>query len=230
MSWEEECQRAFQLADKNGDKKLTLSEITQLLKKLNVRTSNKAIKKTFKVWLQNRSIAYNQEIDIDDSGFIEYSEFIPFYKALLHRPELDELFQKYSKPIHLHSKERVMTLSDFKTFLRREQKEQRMDSILFKEYFEHEDSNTEIPGITRHDFSRMIFSKHNSAVHCSVYENVFHDMDQPLNHYWIESSHNTYLTGNQLSSESSVEMYKKVLEMGCRCIECGLSFLDVECS
>lgn len=120
-----------------------------------------------------------------------------------------------------------MTLSDFKTFLRREQKEQKMDSILYKEYFEstqQQESNVEIPGLTRHDFSRMIFSKHNSAVPGSVYENVFHDMDQPLNHYWIESSHNTYLTGNQLSSESSVEMYKKVLEMGCRCVECELNF------
>lgn len=56
--WEEECQRAFELADKNGDKKLNLQEITQLLKKLNIRTSNRAIKKTFKVTPFFRSLPH----------------------------------------------------------------------------------------------------------------------------------------------------------------------------
>lgn len=45
------------------------------------------------------------------------------------------------------------------------------------------------------------------------------DLSWPLASYFISSSHNTYLSGNQLSSDSTTEAYTNVLQRGCRCVE-----------
>ncbi|CAK9028381.1 1-phosphatidylinositol 4 [Durusdinium trenchii] len=48
---------------------------------------------------------------------------------------------------------------------------------------------------------------------------LFQDMTQPLCAYFVDTSHNTYLEGNQLSSRSSVLRYVEVLRAGCRSVE-----------
>ena len=65
----------------------------------------------------------------------------------------------------------------------------------------------------------MMFSDCQDIHDQSLSKLVYQNMDQPLSHYWIASSHNTYLLGNQVTGESSVDAYIRVLKEGCRCVE-----------
>ncbi|EHK15788.1 putative phospholipase C [Trichoderma virens Gv29-8] len=71
------------------------------------------------------------------------------------------------------------------------------------------------PDLDLSGFLAFMTSSHSSAVLPVNKE----DFSWPLSSYFISSSHNTYLTGNQLSSDSTTGAYTNVLLRGCRCVE-----------
>uniref|UniRef100_A0A8C6PXL7 Phosphoinositide phospholipase C n=1 Tax=Nothobranchius furzeri TaxID=105023 RepID=A0A8C6PXL7_NOTFU len=78
---------------------------------------------------------------------------------------------------------------------------------------------TNDPEFTVSEFLSFLFSKENSVWDEKFSEIINLDTHNPLSHYWINSSHNTYLTGDQILSESSTEAYTRCLRLGCRCVE-----------
>ena len=63
-----------------------------------------------------------------------------------------------------------------------------------------------------------IFSRGNSVLNPEK-SKIHHDENFPLNYYFCNSSHNTYLIEHQLYGTPTFEGYERALEQGCRCLE-----------
>lgn len=77
----------------------------------------------------------------------------------------------------------------------------------------------DISRINRDQFEAYLLANENDAFDPDMQRFRPEDMNQPLSEYWISSSHNTYLIGDQYKSHSSVEMYSNALYRGARCLE-----------
>ena len=83
---------------------------------------------------------------------------------------------------------------------------------------EEKSANDDVSELDKAHFDEFLFSERNDAFDPAKCE-LEVKLNMPISHYWINTSHNTYLTGDQLQSKSSVEAYTKALLRGCKCLE-----------
>ncbi|KAK3569788.1 hypothetical protein QTP86_004591 [Hemibagrus guttatus] len=176
-------------------------------------------------FLKDRFTAVGGKKDI-----LDFEQFHKFYNELMFENQktiLDE-FKRESCAFIMGNTERpdssAVLLYDFQRFLLCQQKETWANNInqvreLMTTFIDDTMRKTNDPEFTVGEFLSFLFSKENSIWDEKFSELSSLDMNNPLSHYWINSSHNTYLTGDQLRSESSTEAYVRCLRLGCRCIE-----------
>ncbi|MCI4389461.1 hypothetical protein PGIGA_G00098390 [Pangasianodon gigas] len=161
--------------------------------------------------------------EIDHSVFT-FDVFYALTQKICPRTDIEELFKKING-----DKSDYLTVDQLVSFLNENQRDPRLNEILFPFYdpkrvmqiiekYER-DEDLKMKGRMSSDgFCRYLMSDENAPVFLDRLD-LCQDMDQPLAHYFISSSHNTYLTGRQFGGKSSVEMYRQVLLSGCRCVE-----------
>jgi len=163
---------------------------------------------------KSKRISLNLEFDAN-KGYNKSS----FGKLLLSKLEyqFEEgncMFGKIKPIANALKGEAMVTQEKFREIFSTEEEE---TALLFQLIAEENDALA----ISFHTFALFLFSEHNSILDPELVNKEPDEeyLSAPMSHYWINSSHNTYLTGNQYSSMSSVECYVRALRLGCRCIE-----------
>ncbi|XP_078146079.1 1-phosphatidylinositol 4,5-bisphosphate phosphodiesterase beta-4 [Centroberyx gerrardi] len=161
--------------------------------------------------------------EIEPSAFT-FDIFYALTQKICPRTDIEELFKKING-----DKTDYLTVDQLVSFLNENQRDPRLNEILFPFYdpkramqivekYERDAELKKKGHMSSDGFCRYLMSDENAPVFLDRLE-LYQEMDQSLAHYFISSSHNTYLTGRQFGGKSSVEMYRQVLLSGCRCVE-----------
>ncbi|XP_028391934.1 1-phosphatidylinositol 4,5-bisphosphate phosphodiesterase gamma-1-like [Dendronephthya gigantea] len=183
---------------------ITMKELKQFLLRSNVKMS-----------VAEMTAKFQTISDVNNNAVIDFKGFKAFYESLMNHQTVGQYFYTLSKD------RKNVLFKHFRSFLMMDQKETFAKNVeTVRQHIVQYlggDRGAE-PYLSLPEFLDYIFSKTNSVFN-EEHAKVYQDMTHPLSQYWIASSHNTYLTGNQLLSESSVEAYVRCLRMGCRCVE-----------
>uniref|UniRef100_A0A674D4Y4 1-phosphatidylinositol 4,5-bisphosphate phosphodiesterase gamma n=1 Tax=Salmo trutta TaxID=8032 RepID=A0A674D4Y4_SALTR len=211
--------KQFYAVDRNREDKISCKDLKSMLCQVNYRVPNM---KFLREKLPDSELR---------NGDVSFSQFSQLYRSLMFdaqkavshlHPSI--LIFSLTPSLFIERPEQKILLEDFKTFLLEAQKElwatdnNKVQEFMFG-YLKDPLREVEQPFFHQDEFLTYLFSKENTVWDSALDQVCPEDMNNPLSHYWISSSHNTYLTGDQFSSESSLEAYARCLRMGCRCIE-----------
>ncbi|KAG7460715.1 hypothetical protein MATL_G00201710 [Megalops atlanticus] len=207
---------------------MRLSFLTNVNGKIPVRSitrtfaSGKTEKGIFQA-LKDLGLPSGKNDEIEHSVFT-FDMFYALTQKICPRTDIEELFKKING-----DKTDYLSVDQLVSFLNENQRDPRLNEILFPFYdpkramqiiekYERDEELKKKGRMSSDGFCRYLMSDENAPVFLDRLE-LYQEMDQPLAHYFISSSHNTYLTGRQFGGKSSVEMYRQVLLSGCRCVE-----------
>ncbi|KAG8146804.1 putative Phosphoinositide phospholipase C protein [Naja naja] len=182
-----------------------------------------ADKKRVETALESCSLNFNRSESIKPEEFT-LEIFERFLNKLCLRPDIDKILLEIGakgKP--------YLSLDQLMEFINQKQRDPRLNEVLYPPLtraqvrqliakYEPNQQFQQRDQMSLEGFGRYLGGEENTIVPPEKLD-LSDDMTHPLSSYFINSSHNTYLTAGQLTGNSSVEMYRQVLLSGCRCIE-----------
>jgi phosphatidylinositol phospholipase C delta len=194
-------------SDASGD--MSKSELEELINAMNIPIElGKEIKRGVRA-LSKDKLTFS-DVEHVVSTVVRWDELGPFWTAACEGDNIDATKASGNDAASI-----TLTLERFKMFL---QTVQQQDDCTDQEASE---LMMALGGVVDQTtfYRYLTSSEFNAAWDTDKMNKVYMPMDRPMTNYFVNSSHNTYLTGDQLTSDSSPAMYTKALLDGCRCVE-----------
>ncbi|KAF2987736.1 hypothetical protein EK904_015148 [Melospiza melodia maxima] len=185
------------------------------LKKHITRTfaSGKTEKVIFQA-LKELGLPSGKNDEIEPAAFT-YEKFYELTQKICPRTDIEDLFKKINEMLCVVAMHCLVLLNSL-VFSPQHQRDPRLNEILFPFYdtkramqiietYEPDEDLKRKGVISSDGFCRYLMSDENAPVFLDRLE-LYQEMDHPLAHYFISSSHNTYLTGRQFGGKSCVEL------------------------
>ena len=216
--------------DIDYDKQWNIDDFTNFCHELNLGMSNKDITNEF------------SRLDRNKNGNIEIKEFINNILNYIKDSFVEEIFIKYDTDLNNPDNhiDKIYPINLLK-FFKEEQKEkislnELYEIILqFKYNYSKEKKEEILTKIYSNNYDDIDYFNENLSINLKEFflilnSNLTNILDfiemnkkqnekRPLNDYFINSTHNTYLTGDQLKSSSTSEMYGFSVLEGYRLVE-----------
>lgn len=198
--------RMFSEADEDNFGHITLCKAVQCIKNLNPGL------KTCKIELKYKELHKSKDKTGTD---VTREEFIEVFHELCTRPEIYFLLVQFS------SNKEFLDTKDLMMFLEAEQGIAHVTEDISLDLIHKYEPSAE--GQAKGWLSLDGFTNYLTSPDCYIFDpehkNVCQDMKQPLSHYYINASHNTYLIEDQFRGPSDISGYIRALKMGCRSVE-----------
>jgi len=156
-------------------------------------------------------------IDHDGSSYLTLNKIVKYFFETQYRKEIKSLYNFIKK------ENEVILFDDLKIFMKHIQAEEfaldNFESFIRKILNDSLKTSKTLNNSIQTTLNYSAFELFMNSQDNSLNKFSLLDDTQPLSHYYISSSHNTYLEQHQLVGKSSTDAYINVLKGGCRCVE-----------